>query len=530
MATEEKRKTTSDNNNLERIRKNVRKLLERGRISDAFVLAKQGIEISISLTNPYYKNVFIELLDEIETANEEEEEEKINPSNEPDTPLKPPIMETRVIIDTQIEDPFVKEKESSEFVERQRKAAIETLKNQGYSVKIPSHSKGVIKNIDLIAMKIVPINDNLDAILIVPLKISQYKGIFMVDKEKTSYRLNIAPGHISSSQTYTAHAILEDSLSSISNFSAFNESFLEKKELYRMVRRFTSNTLKLKCSILLQPLYYYIGNVEHLLLIEPIFISSNVSFLDKQLNFGYQKFCNLRYCTLPQLSSMLEYLELKTEVIEGKSSIRASEKYSKISKISLLFSRLASIIVIAATILLFTGVYANLVPFDLFIFTGTGFFVLYLLTLVGLLLFMSFNSVRLARDLKTPHWKLVLNKNDSVMIHARSIFSSDLLKQFQYEMTQIIAYSNSKSRTKSLKKNSPQINRILSSNSRRKTKSRSYLTKNSQIGRTKPSNKENGDSPDKVIEISPLKVEDNTETENFALIEKFAKKYESFLK
>ncbi len=570
MATEEKLETAPQNSNLEEIRKNVLKLLDQERVSDALELTKQGVEIAKSLESLNYRKEFLSLLDEIEKVNEREtksrdeeifSEEPIEPK-ESSLPTPP------------LDNPFIDERESSERIEAQIAEVIGVMKDRGYTVAQLSHSTGVLRKLDLVGLKILTVTDSLDVILVVPLKISRYRGVFMVDKGETSYRLSVAPGQSSSSKTYLAHAVLDSSLNAISDFPALHGSFAEKKGLYRIVRKFTSNALKTKRSILLQPVYYHIGDVEQRVQISPLFIAEKVIFLDRQLNFAYQKYCNLRYCSHSQLPSVLEYIEQKASVIEEKHSDSIVDRYENLTKKTLLGSRLASLAVIVAMVSMFISVCFDLSSLELFICSGIGLSIFYVVVLVGLIAFASFKSSRLARTLRIPRFSLVLEKNDPVLLYARSIFSKGLQAQFQYEVTQAPTFaSKARERKVSVRDRVRSLKRKSKVGNRRKQKrsiTSSYPAKNRQYIRGRRSsarkNNKSGNNPERPSKESSEKrrkkarrnaqnrrssakennaankastdsserpsekaFEERLESNDPALINEFAKKHESFL-
>ena len=187
------------------------------------------------------------------------------------------------------------------------------LKNEGYHI-IPKSSQRSIEElyqgIDIIAVKVIKINDELKQILILPIKICTLKGNLIIDSEEITY--------IPSQKKNTLRKKTEDLLLS-SNYHELSKSrnnirqnILKGGILFRKIKQFTKKNIIIEKTRSNNTLSFKCGDIEFRNVVAPTLICmSDIGFQEKSILFPYIKSSNFHFIYTKLFDTFLEFIEQK---------------------------------------------------------------------------------------------------------------------------------------------------------------------------------------------------------------------------
>ncbi len=352
--------------------------------------------------------------------------------------FRPETISTKEILKSEVALPKVRE--TSEISEVLSHAEVENLSdnirkelraNDFLILNRVQQLKDVYTKINILALKTIQINEFLETICIVPIKVCTFKGSLIVSENKIDYKpvnQNQRKKNYENLQRYAriltrAYENLSDDITNEGNFLSF-------------LNKYFKLNLSLEKTLTHKNLFFHSGPRQFNFLIEPLIVTKNrVGFTEKSLPFPYQQNNNIHVVDISSFSNLLSYLERKIPIvethIEQKNSIKLKEKaattfMNNLRKLSVPFIGLGLVFL---SIFLFQG-YSFL---QVFINGIYGAYFVYAI-MFGYLYISYYTKIRKIRqDFSMPYYKRKLKLDDTSLVLISEQLSPTLMEQFAYE-------------------------------------------------------------------------------------------------
>ncbi len=368
-------------------------------------------------TNNYQKSNFIE-----------------NQQQLPSTPIeRTPQVETKK--QTNIIEKRNAEKLSAVESNSLKSEVQEELSSNGYYIINDNpFLQDIFKNIDLLGVKIIQVNELLDLLLLIPVRINSIKGPLIVSEDSAKYDFSQETGKCYSRTVTTLLNVNFDKITQAQEL-IFNELVAEGN-IFQFFRKYLKLNISVEKTITNRRLFFRAGALQLKVLIEPVIINQgNVGLIEKVLPFAYQKYRNLHILELESLSELLSYLEKKYYLIETQPDQETSiNRYFKATASLMEELRLYSIPFIGFGII-FAFVLLSQVPelIQVFMNLGFGLIITYGIT-VGYLYYKFYKKkAKLQQEFHTPYYQKSLELDETSLILINEEFSPELMAQFSYE-------------------------------------------------------------------------------------------------
>ena len=310
------------------------------------------------------------------------------------------------------------------------KGAKKRLKESGFYV-IPI--KELSKDIDMIGIKIVRAKEMLDLIYIVPVKICNLKGTFIVSEDSIDYIADKGRKlhkKVKSSLTGATINPLLDTSSRLFLDIASEGQFLEFFKKYLKVDLTVEKAGD-------KSLFFWDKKLQYKIIINPVLLTQKAPrFLEKSnILFPHQRHSNLYVCNHLHLDELLSYLNEKYEFIEDCSDQKSEmdlffEEKLKLSNDLKVYSLPFSI---------FGFIYLLLLSFQVteVLYAVNGIAIGSLIFYFVLLAYFSwkFKLIKdsLAAKFATPYFKREINLEESDIYLLQEKMTVEMERQFMYE-------------------------------------------------------------------------------------------------
>ncbi|KKM73438.1 hypothetical protein LCGC14_1410510, partial [marine sediment metagenome] len=326
-----------------------------------------------------------------------------------------------------------------EKIDPQEKAVIlgritKTLQAQGYYIlKKQSTMKELFAHVDILALKNIYVNEVLEFIIFIPLKVSMLKGKVQISNEVIKY---IPTSEKFKKKGSVFKKLIDSYFGNLEECHELIKEELERGTLLSSVNKCLKQEISLKTSITKKNLFFSIGPQQFKMLVEPVLIcQGEVGFLEKVTPFAYLKDINLHILAEDNLTELLQFIERKYTLLEKHKIKETSllpyyETYNQFLKRSELFS----IPFIGFAFGLFGILGLQLFQMlGLFLNIGYGLLGIYFITL--LFFYMKFFKIKLEvqTDFKTPYFKRIPKLDETSLVLINEEFESELMSQFVYE-------------------------------------------------------------------------------------------------
>ncbi|MFX1364513.1 MAG: helix-hairpin-helix domain-containing protein [Promethearchaeota archaeon] len=291
--------------------------------------------------------------------------------------------------------------------------------------------------IDIIAAKFVSnwssqkkISNPNDLVLIIPIKISPLEGSLIVSKERIEY------GALDKDSDFYVKRLPMLYVETLEmTEKAIRNNISKNGALLKILNQILGYPLSLKRTTTRKNLYFYSGNNQCEIIIEPIILSQNmVGFTEKLLPFAYHRNTNIHVLQLDKLSMFLRYIEKKNLLLESSTSKKSLRElhYKAESK---LFKHLKFI----SPFIILTLTY-----FIIFLFQAYSFLVVMNKIALGLAILMGIllgyfmleyfkNILEIQQEFSIPYYKRDLHLDNTSLKLINEDFSPILMEQFSYE-------------------------------------------------------------------------------------------------
>ncbi|MFX1320782.1 MAG: helix-hairpin-helix domain-containing protein [Promethearchaeota archaeon] len=358
--------------------------------------------------------------------------------------LLPSTIENLPHIETEIHNEIIEEKKVNTYdTEKLTSVEINYIKteiqeeftsNGYYLINHNPFLKNIFNKIDLLGVKIVQVNEFLDLLLLVPVKINSIKGSLIISEDSVDYNFSHETGKRYNRTTTTVLNVNLDKITQ-SQEIIFNE-LISEGTLFQFFRKYLKLNISVEKTITNKKLFFRVGALQYKVLIEPVIINhGNVGLIEKVIPFAYQKYRNLHILELENLSELLPYLEKKYYLIEAQNDQETSiKRYFKATGSLMEELRLYSIPFIGFGVI-FAFALLSQVPELIEVFMNLGFGLIIIYGVVVGYLYYKFykKKVVIQQEFHTPYYQKLLELDETSLILINEEFSPELMAQFSYE-------------------------------------------------------------------------------------------------
>jgi len=312
------------------------------------------------------------------------------------------------------------------------------LKTSGFRI-IPGNTaliRKFQKEVDVLGAKIIQVEELLDVILIVPIKICNLKGSLIVGEEKVEYipLLKKLRNNKSLNEVFITSNI--NALGHIQE--AIFQDLAGAGNLFHFFKKYLRVKMKVEKTMTNKKLFFHARQLQYKVLIDPILVCQNeAGFLEKlSVIFPYQKNKNLHIIEASKLADLMDFLEKKYFYIEINSNKKSSvnKYFEAIDKFT------NDIRLYSFPFLLFGFSFLLLLVFQVYsvlnIFIGLGYSAVFFYSLlVGYLSLSYFKKKNeVIEEFNTPYYKqsILLDDADLIAI-SEEVSDDDFMIQFGYE-------------------------------------------------------------------------------------------------
>ncbi|MFX1500393.1 MAG: hypothetical protein ACFFDH_05445, partial [Promethearchaeota archaeon] len=292
---------------------------------------------------------------------------------------------------------------------------------------------GFDNNVNLLYFKSIRVHANLTLVLIVPIKIADFKGSLKVSENSFKYDYYNQQTKVNESHI---NAVLYSYMDQLINRSKEILSSLEhENQAFNFFKKVLDQNISIKRTLLNNKLFYHSGSVQYKFLIEPVLINSNrVVFLEKIIPFAYQRHSNIHVIEPSKLKDLLMYLEKKYSLVEHhKEKVDYIEKYFSMAKKTVSYITSTSIPFFIAECILVFAFFYRFISFFNFLVIGSCLLGVNLI----LTLFLSFKDLKknreLNRNFSIPYYQTLYSLDESSVTLINEDMDPKLMLQFAYE-------------------------------------------------------------------------------------------------
>ncbi len=296
-----------------------------------------------------------------------------------------------------------------------------------------SDLQAVFTGIDLLALKRIRVNEFLDLLYILPIKVSNLKGKFIVSENKIDYlsnKGNEGNFHLNKIPRTYMKALHK------AETTIFNDMSTRGALFQYLVKHFQFD-ISIEKTLTHKSLFFRSGPIQYKLLIEPLIISPNsVGFTEKLIPFAYHKTSNIHIIEIVQLKDILHFLDQKYFLIEtyhdNKSAISINcEVEERFMKNIRTFS---SPFILYGFALLIIFLFQKFSIIIILINIGYGVVGLYIV-IIGYIYLRFFKEKRqIKREFATPYFQKKIELDDIDLTLIREELTPKLMEQFAYEV------------------------------------------------------------------------------------------------
>ena len=306
-----------------------------------------------------------------------------------------------------------------------KKTVVNEFRHLGYAIldKQSNVLRAISKDIEIVAYKILEVNDSVGTFVIFPVKISQLRGNLLVSENHISYKPSYAKVKISQECLISAQKkVFENITHGGSLFQLFRKK-LAKRSL--VIRKSKDGT----------PLFISAHLKEYKPVIHPVLVSkSEPAFLEKASLFPYQRKINIHVIESTEIKSLAQILEKKILVRESFLQENAVVKYNQ-SLINLKNNLQKFSIPVLIFGVIFVGITFLQNVYLLATFTNLGVATLIIYGIILGFVYSMFAKTRkiLKNDYNTPYYLKSVDLDEIDLLSIQDTMSPHELDQILYE-------------------------------------------------------------------------------------------------
>ena len=306
-----------------------------------------------------------------------------------------------------------------------------TLEKEGYHlVNKNIDLKFIFSNIDSLALKIIRVNEHIDLLIIIPVKVNKIKGFLNVSEVEIT--LKKAPKIGSNSK------ILLNSYISrlITGQETIFHDLINEGPLFQILKKYLHMDIVVEKTITNKKLYFRSGPLQYKIIIQPLFLNrEEVEISEKLLPYAYQKSTNIYALNQSQLSSLLDYIERKFFLLE-----RFSEKKNSIDRyFNSRNSFIENIRLYSVPFMIFGVIFSFILLFqvtDIFkMFIGLAYASIGIyISVFGYLYYIFYREKeQIQKEFRTPYYLQTYDLDETALILINEELNESYMTQLSYE-------------------------------------------------------------------------------------------------
>ncbi len=306
-----------------------------------------------------------------------------------------------------------------------KKTVVNRFKHLGYAIldKQSNLLRNILKDIDILAYKILEVNKSIGTLVVFPVKISQLRGNLLVSENHITYKPTHAKVEISQKCLVSAQKEVFENITNEGSLFQLIRKKLAKRSL--VIRKTKNGT----------PLFISTHSKEYKPVIHPILVSiSEPAFLEKTALFPYQRKFNIHVVESREIISLVQFLEKKISIRESFLLENALVKYNQ-SLINLKNNLQKYSIPVLMFGVIFLGIMFLQNFYILATFTNLGVAALIIYGIIMGFVYRTFAKTRknLKNDYKTPYFLKPVELDETDLLSIQDTMSSHELDQILYE-------------------------------------------------------------------------------------------------
>jgi len=291
-----------------------------------------------------------------------------------------------------------------------------------------------LNKIDILAFKIIQINELLDLLHVIPIKISNLNGTLMVSEDFIDYKSFTQNFEMDKA---VKKVLIESKVKDLkkSHDLIFND-LINERDLFQFFNKYFRTDLTIEKTWTNKKLFMHSGLLQYKIIIEPILACKNEpGFLEKSIPFAVQKRYNIHAIKSKSILNLLSYLEQKSFLIETHSEqIEPLSAYFKSLKAFSTKIKLYSIpFTVYGFIVLLLWIFQIHPILRLFINLSYAALGIYIIMLFYLYLKFIILKSEIQKEFKRPYYLLPVKFDDLGLTLINEELSPDLMAQFTYE-------------------------------------------------------------------------------------------------
>ena len=322
------------------------------------------------------------------------------------------------------------------------------LKSLNYMI-IPKSILAEAKNrinlldVDLLALRVNEVSDNLRLLVIFPIKISDLNGRYIISEKKAYYE-PLKQNYKNSKEDKKLVIGFETNQSNL-NQNAILNSIREGGSLLNIINRKLNLSLdvhRTRTFFSKFNTYLQAGPVNVKVIINGILIShKKTGFFDQNLPFPYHKRSNTYFTPLKKFTSLVKYLEDKFAIIESvvednnsfEFEQNVNERYYKNMKF-MRYPLIIQIIYAALTVTLFLILPSSFFPYYSNFYNANAFTFPFLFVIL-VIIYLDYlkKKIKVVVESLTPYYKRYLKTDEKNFNYILELQPKELTTQFKYE-------------------------------------------------------------------------------------------------
>lgn len=211
-----------------------------------------------------------------------------------------------------IREPVADHSEKTEAHEKQELLTQLQSELKSLQYHILPKSGTLFTAVDVIAVKQLKINETLEILFILPIKLSTFTGTLKISQTQLDYEGNEKKEESSIKKVLTTYLT---KLSTIRQVIV--KDLMNSGQFSWILQEFLKLDILVEKSVIFKKVLFRDGPLQYKILLEPLLVCpSTVGFLDKVIPFAYHKSTNIHVIEIFQLFQLLEFLERKYSLIE----------------------------------------------------------------------------------------------------------------------------------------------------------------------------------------------------------------------
>ena len=291
--------------------------------------------------------------------------------------------------------------------------------------------KYLSKYIDLLAVKVLRVEEYTELIIILPVKVFTLNGIVMVSYDKIDYRPT------KNLNDNAKSLLLKPNLVGLKKAcDLMFQNITNEGNLFRFFKKYLKDGITVEKTKSKKRLFFCSGPTQYKLLIEPILTCQNEPVsLEKSLLFPYQRQSNFHVINLGVLPALTRFLEKKYELIETHLEQESTIK----SYFNAVDSLVVDIKLYSIPFVIFGFIFSLILIFQanlvLNVFISLGYAAISIYGVILFYLYFKFykKKSKIIEDFNTPYHltKFKMDETDLIMINEE--LDTELMNQFIYE-------------------------------------------------------------------------------------------------